>query len=96
MDASNKWRVPRHLDDPARILIFSLGEVIAIGAMFMIGLIIDWLTLCLFLCIPGIAGKRYAVKKLDIDAGPWAVVYWWTLLRIKPHMPASWQRFWRG
>lgn len=91
----NKWRIPKHLDAPIRIVIFSMHEAAMFVGMFAMGIIMDSLFLCLF--IAGIATiiLRWAHNQIKATSLI-ALVYWFSMYKPAPHIMYSCERLWRG
>ena len=89
---SDKWKVPQHLDERLRILIFSVGETITLTIVFLVGTLADHLLLLLIAFPAMVWFKRWASARLDVGSGPACLIYWCTLWKPSPDMPPSWQR----
>jgi type IV conjugative transfer system protein TraL len=92
---SRKWRIPQRLDEPKRILFFSVTEIfILFGALFG-GLLINKLVYGLMAAGATIMFLRRFSLMLK-GHSPSVMAYWFFGVNHNRHIPASWKRHWRG
>lgn len=72
----DKNYIPKHLDEPAKFLFFTIDELIALVVPLLIGLFSDQLIIGMIMGI----GMMYALKKLKGEEGHYYLfhlLYWY-------------------
>lgn len=91
-----EWNIPQHLDNPPRILMFTVPE----GVVVIISLFVGAATGLAFVIVPFglllVFMMRQFAELMDRFSGFQAYIYWFVFYRPSPGFKPSYIRFWKG
>lgn len=91
------YYIPKHLDAPRRILIFTIDEAVAMASIFLVFVfVLKQQILAIVVC----ALVFFALKRLKGERGPrylWHLIYWHLppVIRFK-QLPPSYKKYYVG
>lgn len=88
-------RMPRHVDDPKQILVFTIDEIVPVGAGLIFGVVIDKMLLC---ALVGLAIAKLQRRYIDSQPDGFILhwLYWFNLVPLAKarSVPIAFRRLW--
>lgn len=89
-------RMPRHVDDPKTFIVFTVDELVPVGAGLITGVIVEQIFLCTLI---GVALAKFLRRYIDTQPDGYILhlLYWWAVAPMgKPTraIPSALRRYW--
>ncbi len=94
MGNDDKWRVPKRLDEPLKIWLFSPTEFMIFCGALLFGVLANYLLTVFICCTLFLIGQRKLVKAYG-NAWFYQLCLWFLPIKL-PGASQSWKRHYRG